>query len=99
MTTGIITATKGVLFMKALATAIKLNSTITVATGFFSTRLSAMPMISSTAPVRTNPPITMNMNAIVQGAEFDRTPPASFSGNRPVIIITAAPPTATTSIG
>ena len=99
MTTGIITATKGVLFMKAEAMAMKPNSTTIVVLGRSPTWRSASPITISTAPVRTNPPITMNISAMVQGAEFDSTDTASLIGNSPRTSIAAAPAIATTSIG
>ena len=55
--------------------------------------------IISTAPVRKSPPMMMNIKAMVQGAEFDSTAPASLTGSRPSTIMTAAVPMATTSGG
>ena len=99
MTTGIITATSGVLFMKAEAMATKPNSTTMVVFGRSPTCASAMPITISTAPVRTSPPITRNISAIVQGAGLARTETASGTGRMPSTIITAAPAMAVTSTG
>ena len=99
ITTGIITATSGVLFMKAEAQATKAISTTIVARGRLPACRSAAPMTISTAPVRTSPPITRNISAMVHGAGFESTDTASGTGRRPRISMSAAPPMAVTSTG
>ncbi len=99
ITTGIITATRGVLFITAEAAATKVNSSPIVSLGRAPTWASAIWITISTAPVRTNPPINRNISTIVQGAVFDSTSTALPSGKIPKASITAAPPIAVTSTG
>ena len=71
MTIGIITATTGVLFMIADAMQTKVNSSAMVSKGRVSARAATMRDRWSSAPVRSRPPMMMNMKAMVQGALFD----------------------------
>ena len=85
--------------MKAEAMAMKPNSTTMVTLGRSVTCRPASEITISTAPVRTSPPMIMNISAIVQGAEFDSASVASFTGRIPITSISAAPPIAVTSTG
>jgi hypothetical protein len=72
-TTGIITTTMGVLFMKAEAMATTPSSIAMARLGLDFAASSAALISRSSAPVRTSAPMTMNIAAMVQGAGFDRT--------------------------
>ncbi len=99
ITTGIITATTGVLFMKADAVTTDPNRPATVPLGFRSAPRSNTRVRCSSAPVRTRPPMIRNMKAMVQGAEFDSTLVATSTGRNPAAMNRAAVPIATTSAG
>ena len=79
MTTGIITTTSGVLFMKA-ETPVTTSPSSDQRRAPAGRRHCARPaaMTISSAPVRTSPPMTRNITAMVQGAGFDSTAGASL---------------------
>ena len=74
--TGIITTTTGVLETKADEMITKPVSSASTRTGRSSARDSAILVNHCKAPVRTRPPMTINIIAMVQGAGFDKTPMA-----------------------
>ena len=76
ITMGIITATTGVLFMIPEATQTKANMPAMVSIGAASARAVTIRLSWFSAPVRSSPPIRMNMKAMVQGALLDSTPTA-----------------------
>jgi len=70
---GIITATTGVLFMKAEASTTKAKRPAIVRRGLRAALRSASWLMLSSAPVRTSPPMMRNMKAMVQGAGLAST--------------------------
>ena len=99
MKTGIITTTKGVLFMKADIATTPSAIAPRARTGDVSAAFTARAVAQSSAPVRTRAPTMMNIAAIVQGAALESTFTASACGRMPSTSISAAPPRAVTSTG
>ena len=97
--TGIITATSGVLLVKAEATAMKSPTSVRTSTLFCAARRETIRAKLLISPVRTSPPDTMNIAAIVQGAGFEKTFSTPSEGTTPAITSTAAPSIAVTSTG
>lgn len=97
--TGIITATRGVLLQNGETALMKRPAPISVPRRCLAAPRETMRPIWLTMPVRTRPPVTMNMAAIVQGAEFEKTSSTLSGGTRPSRTTTAAPIIAVTSTG
>ena len=97
--TGIMIATSGVLLVKAEATVTNSPTADSTSTLFWAARREtsrAKPLIS---PVRTSPPDTMNIAAIVQGAGLEKASITAPPGTMPATTSTAAPSIAVTSTG
>ena len=81
--TGIITATSGVLLVKAEVPATKSPTTVKTMTLFCAARREAMRAKVLISPVRTRPPETMNIAAMVQGAGLEKTSSTPSDGTTP----------------
>ena len=97
--TGIITATSGVLLVKAEVPATKIPTADSTSTRFCAARRDTIRAKLLMSPVRTSPPETMNMAAIVQGAGLEKTLSTPSAGTMPKSTSTAAPSIAVTSTG
>ena len=81
--TGIITATSGVLLVKAELTATKTPTSDSTSTLFCAARRDTIRAKLLISPVRTRPPETMNMAAMVQGAGLEKTLSTPSEGTMP----------------
>ena len=99
MVTGIMTATSGVLLVKAELAAMKSPTPLRTNTLFCAARRETMRVKLLISPVRTSPPETMNMAAMVQGAGFEKASNTPSAGTIPSSTRIAAPSIAVTSTG
>ena len=97
--TGIITATSGVLLVKPeVKASTRPTKKITRIRFCAAWRATKLPKVLI-SPVRTSPPETMNIAAMVQGAGFENTFSTPSDGTTPQTTRTAAPTMAVTSTG
>ena len=99
MVTGIITATSGVLLVKAEVSAMITPTAMSTATLCRAAWRDTMRVKLLMIPVRTSPPDTMNIAAIVHGAGFENASRIPSDGTIPTATSSAAPPIAVTSGG
>ncbi len=97
--TGIINATSGVLLVKAELTARTSPTSDSTSTLFCAARRDTKRAKVLISPVRTRPPETMNMAAMVQGAGLEKTLSTPSEGTMPSTTSVAAPSIAVTSTG
>ena len=99
LTTGIITSTTGVLFMKAEAAMVPRPISARASLGLRRVRRMIQPDTSSSVPVRNRAPDSTNIAAMVIGAGLENTPSNSSVEMNPSSSIASAPSAATTTGG